>query len=176
MKPSPELAQWVQISKDIATVIAIIIGGTWTLLKFGINREKYAKIEFNLDLMFLNKVSGQQIIELVAIVQNKGLVRQKIKEWTFDLLFITDNDPVEITDPIINFQVKFKKAISKRGWVPDNWGYTFIDGGTTQQYTYLTIMPENAKLLIINSRFIYPGNIDFHSAQKTFIVPTDTTT
>jgi hypothetical protein len=159
----------ISFVRDILTIIALLCGGVWTLLRFSINRERFAKIEFNLDLIFLIDINGEQIIELASIIANKGQVRQKIRSYTFDLLYISDDDEIDISQTSINNQVMFNKIISKRNWIP--WNYTFIDGGTTQRYTYLTIIPKNAKLLLLRSQFVYPGSKDFHKVQKAFVVP-----
>jgi hypothetical protein len=165
---SDSLKDWSEVIENIFASLAILIGGAWTLWRFGLFRERFAKIEFNLDLKVLGKSNDHYIIELMAIIENKGSVRQSIKEWTFDLLYLGPNDIIDENQSDINHQVRFNKKISRRPWVPNDWYITFIDGGTTQKYTYLTSVPGNVEFLSLYSRFIYPNTKDFHSAQKTF--------
>jgi len=163
------IKDWSEIVKNVLEGLAICGAAVWALFRFGLFRERYAKIEFNLDCRYLGKSNHCRLVELIAVIENKGLVRQYIKEWTFDLLLLDDSTMIDETDSTINYQVKFfNKKISKRPWVPASWYTTFIDAGTRQVYTYLTAVPENTKFITLYSRFIYPSSNDFHSSQKTF--------
>ena len=163
------LKEWSEIIKNLLEGIAILGAAAWAIFRFGIFRERFAKIEFNLDCRYIGSTGDHHILELTAIVQNRGMVRQSIKEWTFDLLLFDESDKVDETESAINYQVRFhSKKISKRPWVPASWYITFIDSGTKQVYPYLTSVPAGTKFITIYSRFIYPNTNDFHSSQKTF--------
>ncbi|SHI93845.1 hypothetical protein SAMN02745146_1969 [Hymenobacter daecheongensis DSM 21074] len=163
------LKDWSEIAKNFLEGTAILVAAIWTIFRFGIFRERFAKIEFNLDCRYIGQTEENHIIELIAVIENKGLVRQNIKEWTFDLLVFKKGDKIDETESSINYQVKFfDKKISKRPWVPTIWYTTFIDAGTKQVYTYLTSVPNETKFITIYSRFIYPNTDDFHSSQRTF--------
>lgn len=159
--------------KNILEGTAILGAATWTIFRFGIFRERYAKIEFNLECRYIGLTDDSIVLELIAVIENKGLVRQTIKEWTFDLLLFMNDDSVDESEQKINYQVKFpNKKIDKRPWVPTSWYSTFIDSGTKQVYPYLTSVPKDTAFITIYSRFIYPNTRDFHSSQKTFNLKT----
>lgn len=167
------LKDWSEIAKNFLEAIAILAAATWTIFRFGIYRERFAKVEFNLDCRYIGKAGNNHIVELTAIIENKGLVRQDIKEWTFDLLLFKEGDYIDETAGSINYQVRFSdKKISKRPWVPTSWHTTFIDAGTKQIYPYLTSVPHDTQFITLYSRFIYPKTKSFHSAQKTFHLET----
>lgn len=170
---SYSLADWSEIIKNILGGTAILGAAIWTVFRFGIFRERYAKIEFNLDCRYIGTTDDNILLELIAVIENKGLVRQNIKEWTFDLLLFMEKDEVDESEHKINYQIKFaNKKINKRPWVPSSWYSTFIDAGTKQVYPYITSVPKGTSFITIYSRFIYPNTKDFHSSQRTFSLKT----
>jgi len=163
------LKNWSEIIKNTLEGIAVLGAALWTIYRFGIFRERYAKIEFNLDCRYIGMVNGSHVIELIAILENKGMARQYIKKWTFDLLLFKEGENIDESEKSINFQVKFSdKKISARSWVPTTWYTIFLDANTKQTYTYITAIPEKTKFISLYSKFLYPDTKDFHAAQKTF--------
>lgn len=79
------LKDWSEVINNLFTGFAIIVAGFWTLWRFGLFRERFAKMEFNLNCKLIGEASeNNYIIELIATMENKGSVRQTIKRWTFD--------------------------------------------------------------------------------------------
>ncbi len=164
-----EINDYISITKDIIASIAIIVGGGWTLWKFVIQRESHPKIEFQLDLRVLGKYDNRIIVETVATIENKGLVRHYINDFSFNLLYLKAGDKIEIGDERINEQVLFKKEVSKKYWIPPDWYYSFIDPKVKQEYTYVTSLPIDSEYALLYGQFHYPKSKgDFHTAQKTF--------
>lgn len=158
--------------KNILTSIAILIGGGWTFWRFILQREGHSKIQFNVDFRVIGIHKAKYIVEVVAVVENKGLVRQYVNDFRFDLLYLSENQEVVEGDHRINNQVLFEKVINKRYWIPPDWNYSFIDAGIVQHYTYTTSLPLDAKFALVFGHFKYPdGKDDFHTAQKTFHIP-----
>jgi hypothetical protein len=146
------ITETTEIIKNIITAVAIMIAGIWTIYRFGINREKYPKLQFDLDLQVLGKEAEYILIELTAILENKGLTRLYIKDFTFNLLFLKENAPIDLSDEKINSQLKFNYAIQKKAWVKDEHN-PFIDGGIIQRYRYVYAIPHTAKYAMIYSKF-----------------------
>jgi len=162
---------YAEIVKNILTSVAILVGGSWTFWRFVLQREGQAKIEFNVDINVVGIHKNEFIVELTSTVQNKGLVRHYIKEFYFDLLYLSDKEEIEEGDKRINFQLLFKKIIDKRLWVPKDWYVPFIDAGVTQKFKYLTHLPVDTKFALLYTTFKHPDTKkDFHTAQKTIKV------
>ncbi len=158
-----------EILKNILTSVAILIGGGWTFWRFILQREGHSKIQFNVDFRIIGVHKDKYIVEVVAIVENKGLVRQYVNDFRFDLLCLSDKQDIIDGDDRINRQVLFKKIIDKRYWIPPDWCNSFIDAGVIQYYTYTTSLPNDAKFALVYGHFKYPdGKNNFHTAQKTF--------
>lgn len=164
--------------KNLITAFAITIGGFWTLWRFVLNREGNAKIEFNIDLKVIgkSKSNNKYIIEAIAIVENRGNARHYVNNFTFDLLYLSENHEIKDGCKKINYQLQFEKLNEKKKvWIPDKWGNSFIDAGITQHYTYVTHVPIESKFILIYAKFNYPSLLsrmglikNFHTAQKTF--------
>lgn len=176
-----QIKEIVEIIESIAKTIGLFIGAIWVYLKFIRNRENHPKIEFNVDVRLLGSQNEKLIIEIIAVVENKGLVRHWINDFTCDVLILKATDLVEHGDERINHQILFNKnnpiksnGESKREriiWIPKDWYDTFIDSGIKQQYTYLTGVPDTTTFISIYSQFIYQDiKSAFQTSQKTFSV------
>jgi hypothetical protein len=157
------------VVQGFSTAVAVIIGGLWVFWNFWLKRESHAKVQFDLDLQPFNTVSQDLIVDVVAMVENKGQVRHWLRDFKFDLLVHRCGvDVVEGGERIGN-QVLFEKVLANRYWVPDEWKATFIDAGCTQNYRYVAHIPRDTDLVLIYGRFKYPDEqSEFHTAQKVF--------
>jgi hypothetical protein len=159
----------IEFIKNFIEILAILIGGGWAFWRFILQREAHSKIQFNLDLRVLGIQKDKYIVEIIAIVENKGLVRHYINDFRFDLLYLSKEHKVIEGDRKINRQVQFIKLINKRYWIPPDWYYSFIDPGITQNYTYVTHLPIESRYALIYALFKYPDKKSgFHTAQKVF--------
>jgi hypothetical protein len=159
--------------KNIITILALIAAGIWTFYRFGINRERHPKLQFDLDLEILGKTDRHYIVQLIAIVENKGLTRQYIHDFKFNLLYFNNKFPIDCEDVDINYQLKFKNFINARDWLrPRN--APFVDGTITHRFTYNTVIPTEAEYLMIYSKFrdprrgLFRKTSDKYHISKTF--------
>lgn len=159
--------------ESVVTVFAIAIGGIWAYIRFSRTREDHPKIQMDLDLEFIGIEGNRIIIECQATIENKGIVRHEISEFTFDLLHFSPNDEYRRGGEKVNNQVFFQKEQENRNksWIPGDWYYSFVDPGVKQKYTYLADVPADCKYLLIHSKFKYKDKkSDFHTCQKAFNV------
>ena len=170
-------AKWKDIAEAIqalVTTLAIIIGGIWAYFRFRIQRERYARLEFNLDLSVLGNYADKILIEAIAIVENKGLVRHWVNDFRFDLHYLPKGGKLTDGDERINHQVLFQPVIKKRYWIPPSWINTFIDAGVKQRYTYVTHVPSDTAFILLYAQFKYPDTeSEYHTSQKVFRIDKD---
>ncbi|HWB23942.1 MAG TPA: hypothetical protein VG738_00615 [Chitinophagaceae bacterium] len=170
----------VDIIESLVKSAGVIIGAVWVYLKFIRTRENFPKIEFNVDLRVVGRQDEKIIIEVIANLENKGLVRHWINDFTCDVLILRKEAPVIHGDERINYQLLFEKYnpvkdeknethTEKIVWIPKDWYDSFVDAGIQQQYTYLTAVPCDTAFISIYSGFHYRGD-DFQTSQKTFSV------
>lgn len=178
------------LEKNYFEIATTIIGAAWILYLFFIKRERFPKVEFNLDLKIIEKTSTNLIIEFIAIIENKGTVRHKIdlNSFILKIRFLTRENLVELSNEtqipykfrngketkIDFFTLNFPQSIKPNKtkeiyWLPKELGYTFIDAGTIQKLSLPISIPIEAKILLITSKFKYKDyQSEFHSAQSIF--------
>ena len=148
-----DLKQFKELSETIeafSKCIALLIGGFWVYRKYIKTRENCPKIQFDVDLNYLGQQDNKILIEIIARMENKGLVRHWINDLTFNIFILETNDKVEFGREKINYQLAFKKhypdadrANSRIVVIPPNFGDSFVDPGVCQQYTYLSAIPKD---------------------------------
>ncbi len=137
---------------SLVTIIAIVIAGIWTLYRFGISRERYPKLQFDLDLRHLGDSGDKNIVELVAVITNKGITRQYIHDFKFNMLVFNENMPLDMSDEKIEKRLKFKELEKGLNW--DDPKHTpFVDGGMRREFTYVTALDKEVRLVMIYSKF-----------------------
>lgn len=104
---------WLKQNKDaieslgnIITFIAVILGGIWAVNQFTIKREFASQVEFTAGIEFIGVHTDYWIIEIIAMVNNKGGSHLKMHEFIFKLRSI-ENENLEIGEKKVNFQTVF---------------------------------------------------------------------
>ena len=137
---------------SLITILALIIAGAWTLYRFGIAREQYPKLQFDLHLNQLGISRDKQIIELVATITNKGIARQYIQHFSFNILTFDDQTPFDLSDPKIEKRLKFDAFAKGLSWVSSEHP-AFVDGGMSQHFTDVTALETKVRFVMIYSKF-----------------------
>lgn len=172
-----EFKEWAESIESIVKTIGVVIGAVWIYLKFIRTRENHPKIQFEVDLRVLGKQDSKIIIEVIATIENKGLVRHYINDLSCDILTLKKGMPVVYGDERINYQVMLEKynPTTDKGrivWIPKDWYYSFVDAGIKQSYTYLSAIPEDTMLVSIYAHFHFKNRKDdFQTAQRAFPIP-----
>ena len=143
------------------------VGGVWALLRFIRTREAHPKIEFNVDVNFVHLQGDFWIVEAVAHIHNKGLVRHNITKFAFSIRYLTAADPVE---PDQGFLVCMPHSAAKGSWLPGGWGDSFVEPGIQTRYSAPARIPKEATTVLIHGKFFYK-NKDWHTADKLLAVP-----
>ena len=149
---------WSEIVKNLVESAAILVGGFWTIYRFGLFRERYPKLQLDIDVSFVGIHHNEYIIELCATIENKGLARQRIQDFRFDLRALKFDTAINMNNEWINQQLEFSETlILDKDWVPQNgdnkWYAAFIDGGIVQKYRYVRSIPKNTSFLLFYTRF-----------------------
>ncbi len=145
---------------SLFTILAIFLAGAWTLFRFGISREQYPKLQFDLKLKQLGISRDKHIVELVAVISNKGIARQYIQDFRFNILTFDDETPFDTTDVMIERRLKFTKFNmtidpDTRGelkWIDTKYP-VFVDGGITREFRYVTALDQDVRFVMIYSKF-----------------------
>jgi hypothetical protein len=143
---------WLYKISTIIPVLAVILAGCWALYRFIIAREQYPKLQFNLDLNQLGTSRDKHIVEFVAMITNKGIARQYIRNFTFNILTFDDSIPFNVSDPAVEKRLRFHPFDKGLNWISSQHP-AFVDGGISQQFTYVTALDSNVRFVMIYSKF-----------------------
>jgi hypothetical protein len=145
--------------QSLITITAIILAGAWSLYRFGISREQYPKLQFELQLNKLGMSRDKQIIELIAVITNKGIARQYIKGFRFNILTFDDETPFDMSDQKIEKRLKFNKlnkgtedSKGELSWIDSHYP-VFVDGGISREFRYVTALDKDVRFVMIYSKF-----------------------
>ncbi len=157
--------------QSIATVVSFIIGGIWVYSKYIHQQERYPNIEFSTDVQFIGKQNDEWIVELIAMVRNKGKAQHRMEEFLFDLNAIEKNRKIQTSEKWGN-QVDFPVLLVQGSFLPKQYKFFFIDPGVEAKYSFLTKVPATASFLVLHSWFKYGDSRQFsHTAERTVAVP-----
>ena len=95
------LADWKDITaifQSTITPLALIFGGIWAYRRYVVEESNFSHIETSADVSFIGQQRDFWIVELVAILNNKGRVQHKIEKFTFDLNAIYSGEPIDVSD------------------------------------------------------------------------------
>ncbi len=156
--------------ESLATILALIVGAYWTYYRFVRQGDNQPLIEFTTDVAFIGKHQDWWVVELTALIENKGKVQHRISEFAFDMFALQYDDPLE---PKQEFggQVCFPHPVVTGSWLPKKFDYFFIDPGTKAKYSFVTRIPDSARFAILHTWFTYSGQAASHVAEKTVRVP-----
>jgi hypothetical protein len=169
---------------SLVTILALLLAGVWTLYRFGIAREQYPKLQFDLHLNQLGSSRDKQIVELVATITNKGIARQYIHGFRFNILTFDDNTPFDMTDAKIEKRLKFNKlnkGVTEQSkgeliWIDSHYS-VFVDGGISREFRYVTALDNDVRFVMIYSKFDHEdkkwfskNNAEHYRRSKTFAI------
>jgi len=149
------------------TGITVILALLTIYIAYYIERKHKTRIQFHLEANCFAAQQGYYIVEVVMIINNKGLVRHVIDTLDLKVFGIKQGQNIELRkkegiDSAVNFPEAFiDKDILK------NKGKFFIEPSVVQQITYIARIPENIRLILVKSSFKYHQN-STHSVQKVF--------
>jgi hypothetical protein len=155
---------------DIATILALVIGSLWTYRLFIRRREDVPHIEFTVDVNFVGMQDDQWLVEVLALLENKGQVKHSISDFTFDLRCLSAGEALRHGGEVINYQLEIPQKIKEGSWMPRGWDYTFIEPGIRTRYSFITSVPVSASFVLVHGRFFYSKE-DFHTADRLIKVP-----
>ncbi len=157
--------------QSVVTTVSVIVGGVWVYLKYIRQQEKYPNVEFSADLNLVGKQGDWWVVEIIAIIDNKGKAQHRMNDFAFELDGIYSGDPIETNERWRN-QVDFRHSLAKGSFLPTDLEYFFIDPGVKSKYSFVVRVPVKTTFLILHCWFSYTGRKRAaHVAEKTVKVP-----
>lgn len=150
----PNLAQYQTL---IAAVVAVV-GGAWALRRHYARREHDPRIQFRVGVRFIGHHQGHWIVELLALVQNRGEVPHRMSGLGVELRGFRDGDPVARGPEAIRGQLPFTHLLvhddgELLSMMPDRKdARVVIYPGTSMRYMYVTSVEDSMRFLLIHGR------------------------
>lgn len=159
------------IFQSIVTPIGIIAAGAWAYRKYIIEASKYPHIETSAEIEFIGHHNDFWIVELKAVLTNKGKSQHRIERFEFELNSIRKNDPL-LNNSNWSNQLNFPNLESKESFLPKNYNYFIIGPSVTAKYSHITKINRETSFLILHCWFEYCDDRGFsHSMERTVAVP-----
>lgn len=158
------------LGKCISTVAAIG-GGWWAIEKWRRREEHFPRIYFEVSANFLGLKDDHIVTELIATLENKGVVPLKIKSFTFQLRGLKISDPIEQGGPECRGQLLFAHVLGEGRFISESWAYSFIYPGLQTEYNYVIAIPADVSHIRMAGNFEYLMNGETHHAAKVLSVP-----
>jgi hypothetical protein len=159
------------------------LGAAVTVWWFFVRRELEPASELTIDVYFAGKQAQQVLIEVIATLTNKSMVRQHYRDFQVSLRYLLPGDAVTDGSEKIGYQLQFPNSIdsrisSKRFFA----NAVYINPKLAFRHSYITSVPENATFLWVNCKLLFRTRNHWYSvkstehmknAQRLFCIPRD---
>jgi hypothetical protein len=161
----------IDTASNIIAFAALVIGAWWGIVKFLKRDEHFPRVMFEVSANFVGVQDNQILFEVLAVIENKGVVPLKINDFNFKVRALHSNDSLNEGGISIRHQVKMPHLLKEGSWVPEDWDYTFIYPGVKTEYNYITAVPVNVTFIRVEGSFFYERLGSSHHAAKLLKVP-----
>jgi hypothetical protein len=120
---------------------------------------------------FLGSKDEHALVELIATLENKGVVPLKIRNFSFKLLGLRPTAPWVRGGKEMRGQLKFPHLLEEGTFVPEDWAYTLVYPGVKTEYNYVAAIPSDVSYVRIQGDFEYLRTGASHHAAKVLKVP-----
>jgi hypothetical protein len=169
MFPTADSALAVPVA---AVCLAVLIGGLLAYRRYRAKESAYAHIETSAEISFIGQQDNFWVVELKAILNNKGKVQRRIYGFRFDLNAIHMEDAIDVSRKW-GGQVNFANEIAKGSFVPPGYAYCVVGPSVTATYSYVARVPQWATFLVLHCWFEYNPGFS-HWIEKAVQVPPST--
>jgi len=153
------------------SAIAALAGAWWAYEKWRKRDEHFPRVYFEVSVNFIGHSQGALVAELVASLENKGVVPLRIRDFTFKLLGLKRTDPLVAGPEEIRGQLKFPHVVAEGFFVPSTWDFTFIYPGVKSEYNFVCSIPDEFAFIRMQGDFSYLAPGKSHHAAKVLEVP-----
>jgi len=162
---------FIDIVSKVVSFVVLLVGIWWGIIKFLKRDEHFPHIFFEVSANFVGIQDNKMLFEVLALLENKGVVPIKIRDLNFKVRGLFARDPIEEGDASIRGQIRIPHLLVEGSWVPKHWNYTFIYPGVKTEYNYITAIPLDVSYIRVEGSFSYDREGSSHHAAKLLKVP-----
>jgi hypothetical protein len=135
-------------------------------------RAHVPRVDFGVDVRFVGAHQDAWITEILAFIDNKGLVKYTTQSFSFELRALLESDSLGLGGESIGCQTEIPHVLVTGSWLPAGSSNTFIEPGMETKYSYVTSVPQNATILLLHGRVEYVSDVEVtHTAEALVAVP-----
>lgn len=164
----------IDIGSKVIAFGALVAGAWWGVVKYLKRDEHFPRVGFEVSANFVGTHDGKVLLEVLAHLENKGVVPLKIKDLNFKIRGLREDDPISEGDNTIRGQIRIPHIFWEGSWVPEHWNFTFIYPGVKTEYNYVAALPLDISFVRIEGSFSYDREGNSHHAAKLQKVPNKT--
>jgi hypothetical protein len=158
------------VSKIISFGV-LLVGVVWGILKFIKRDEHFPHVFFEVSANFVGVQDNQNLFEVLAFLENKGVVPIKIRDLNFKVRGLFQQEQLEKGDVSIRGQIKIPHLLVEESWIPEQWDSTFVYPGVKTEYNYIAAIPLDVSFVRVEGSFSYDRKGATHHAAKLIKVP-----
>jgi hypothetical protein len=142
------------LSSSTLPWIAAAGAAIWAGWQFLLRREAEPSADLRFDAVFVGSQHGQYLLEIVAILANRGLVRHVYRDFEVVVRYLLPEDAIEDGDERIAYQLRCARTINTRvGNARRRFANaSYIDRGLTFRHSYITFVPATASFVWVQCR------------------------
>jgi hypothetical protein len=162
----------IDIGSKVIAFASLVGGAIWGLLKFVRRDELFPRVRFEVSARFLGEQDGQVLTEILAELENKGIVPVKFNDLEFKVRGLHKGDSLEDGPDAIRGQTNFPRLLREGTFVPDAWASSFIYPGVATEYNFITTLEPAVSYVRVEASFSYDRIGRSHRVAKVFKVET----
>ncbi len=165
------MTEFIDIGSKVIAFATLVVGVVWGVLKFLQRDEHFPRIAFEVTARFVGEHGGKTIVEVLAVLENKGVVPVRIKDLAFKLRGVRASDALQSGDESIRGQTRIPHLLREGTFIPKHWNYTFIYPGVQTEYNYITTLDSDVSFVRVEGSFSYDrGGASHHAAKLLKVV------
>ena len=134
------MENYIEIGSQIIAFVVLVAGAVWGFLKFFKRDEHFPRVVFEVSANFVGHQDDQVLFEVIAELENKGVVPLKIKNLVFKVRGLYDHEELGKGDESIRGQTRIPHVLLEGSWIPKNWSHTFVYPGVKTEYNYICLL------------------------------------
>lgn len=162
---------FIDVMSRIISFGVLVIGIGWGLIKFLKRDEHFPHIFFEVSANFVGVQDNQNLFEVLALLENKGVAPIKIRDLNFKVRGLFQQDRLKQGDASIRGQIRIPHLLLEGSWIPEQWDHTFVYPGVKTEYNYIAAIPLDVSFLRVEGSFSYTRKGSTHHAAKLIKVP-----
>lgn len=161
---------FLMIGKATAAIVPLA-GAIWAIRKWLKKEELFPRIVFNIDAEVIGEQDNKIILDIIATIENKGMVPLKIKEFNYELTGIKRDESLTKNHSDVQHQLDFPHKLDSGSFLLDTWKHSFVQQDVSVHYNQITFIPNTISYILIRGAFKYIDTNKNHYANHIIKIP-----